>query len=210
MKVMRTINDNKVEVEKSSKEVYYYLRGHRSEDHFNNRFNDLYDSPAEIESSLNRQSLNDMWSGQIPNLWDSCQVFINLINKPERLFSAIQFITAFNQIPVFNKSEINRYLNNKDMRHVLISNKFFELILIHWKPGKVSEIHGHSGKSCLFKVLYGRLEEVFYSPDKNSNILGCTSHRNGSISYIDDNMAYHQVSNPYGSSAISLHANLKQ
>jgi predicted metal-dependent enzyme (double-stranded beta helix superfamily) len=100
-------------------------------------------------------------------------------------------------------------LKNPETRHVLISDHLFELVLIHWKPGKVSDIHGHPGGGCLFKVLQGKLEEVRYTPEKSPRLIATASYRSGSMAYIDDRIAYHQVGNPYGSSAISLHVYLK-
>jgi hypothetical protein len=59
-------------------------------------------------------------------------------------------------------------------------------------------------------VLYGKLEELRYTPEHSPKLLGFNSYRSGNTGYIDDRIAYHQVGNPYGTSAISLHVYFKQ
>jgi hypothetical protein len=61
----------------------------------------------------------------------------------------------------------------------------------------------------LFKLLQGKLEEVRYTPEKSPKLIAAVSYRSGSVGSIDDRIACHQVGNPYGSSAISLHVYLK-
>jgi len=41
-----------------------------------------------------------------------------------------------------------------------------ERYLILWQPNHVTKIHGHNGKNCKFHLLYGKLEENVYGPNK--------------------------------------------
>jgi len=150
-----------------------------------------------------------MASGQIPDLMNVCQEMADTFNKKDAPYSALQFAQVMNRLQTLEPEQVKQFIKNPETRHVLVSNDLFELVLIHWKPGKVSDIHGHPGGGCLFKLLQGKLEEVRYTPEKSPNLLATSSLRKGSMAYIDDSIAYHQVGNPYGSSAISLHAYLK-
>jgi hypothetical protein len=146
-----------------------------------------------------------MANGQIPDLWDMCFALAKTFKKAGTVSSALQFIPVLQNIHALEQVEIRRFIKNPETRQVLISNDLFEVVLIHWKPGKVSEIHGHARGGCLFKLLHGKLDEIRYTPEESPKLLATTSYLNGSLAYIDDQIAYHQVGNPYGSSAISLH-----
>jgi hypothetical protein len=161
------------------------------------------------EGILKSNTVFQMATGQIPDLWDVCLALANTFNKTDAPYSALQFISVMQRLHSLEPDQVQQFLKNPETRHVLISNDLFQLVLIHWKPGKVSEIHGHPGGGCLFKLLQGKLEELRYTPEPSPKLLATTSYRSGSIAYIDDHIAYHQIGNPYGSSAISLHVYLK-
>lgn len=38
----------------------------------------------------------------------------------------------------------------------------FELTMLEWQPGQETPVHDHSGSSCAFKVLKGRISETVY------------------------------------------------
>lgn len=57
---------------------------------------------------------------------------------------------------------------------------------------------------------YQMAEEVRYAPDTSRKLLGFASYRSGDMAYIDDGMAFHQVGNPYGRPAVSIHIYLKK
>ncbi|MGW8316390.1 MAG: cysteine dioxygenase [Bacteroidales bacterium] len=154
-------------------------------------------------------TVRKMVTGEIPDLWGFCLEFAEKLNSDGQTDSAMSFIPLMQALDTLEKDEVEKCLKNPETRHVLASNERVEVILIHWKPGKASDIHGHPEGGCLFKLLYGKLEELRYTPEKSPKLLGFNSYRKGSLAYIDNQMAYHQVGNPYGTSAISLHIYLK-
>jgi cysteine dioxygenase len=166
-------------------------------------------SDKEEEGLVSPQIAYQMSTGQIPDLWKVCHDLANTFHTDEAPYSAMQFIPALRGLQSLDDKQIKGFLKNRETRHVLASNDHFELVLIHWKPGKVSDIHGHPGGGCVFKLLHGKLEEVRYSTGKSPRLQSTNSLRTGSMTYIDDSIAFHQVGNPYGSSAISLHAYIK-
>jgi hypothetical protein len=161
------------------------------------------------EDLIKPQIVFQMANGQIPDLWAVCHEVANSIYHTNAPISAMQFIQPMRRLNSLEPDQAKRFMKNTETRHVLVSNNLFELALIHWKPGKASDIHGHPGGGSVFKLLQGKLEELRYTPEQSPKLLSTTSLRSGSIAYLDDSIAYHQVGNPYGSSAISLHAYLK-
>lgn len=157
------------------------------------------------ESLLTPNAIFQMATGQIPDLWNICLELANTFYNYKAPYSAIQFVPVMQQVQPLNKKQVSQFLKNPETRQVLVDNDLIRIVLIHWKPGKVSNIHGHPKGGCVFKVLQGKLEELRHAPDPSHKLLSSSTYRAGSMAYIDDKMGFHQVGNPYGSSAISLH-----
>ena len=69
----------------------------------------------------------------------------------------------------------------------------------------IHDIHGHPAGGCVFKVLQGTIEEKRYTSTINPELIAISKYQKGNMAYIDDQMAYHAVGNPFSTSAISLH-----
>lgn len=150
-----------------------------------------------------------MATGQLPDLWEFCHTIQTLLDELEAPYSANDFLQALQGLQPLDGEQVRSFVKNKEPRHVLISNDHIDVVLIHWKPGKASDVHGHQGNGCLFKLIQGKLEELRYTPERSPKLMGFKSYKSGDLAYIDDRIAYHQVGNPYGSSAISLHLYIK-
>lgn len=84
------------------------------------------------------------------------------------------------------------------------------LLILVWMPGKSSFIHDHSNAHCCMKVLGGKLKESLYRlPESQKEgtpvlfretVLGADE-----VTYINDSMGIHKISNPTDKIAISLH-----
>ena len=150
-----------------------------------------------------------MGTGRIPDLREVCIELADTFNIFSAPYSAMQFVPVLQRLHTLDQEQVKSFTKNPQTRHVLVSTDQFEVVLNLWKPGKISDIHGHPGSGCVFKLLHGKLEELRFTPVRFPRLISTSSLRNGSIAYIDDGLAYHQVGNPYGSPAISLHAYLK-
>jgi cysteine dioxygenase len=89
-------------------------------------------------------------------------------------------------------------------KNLIFRNKNYEIYLICWKSKQFSYIHNHPERGCILKVLKGDLTEHKYDTN-NLEIIESLHHTIGSLSYIDDNLAYHSVGNESKEVAISLH-----
>ena len=154
---------------------------------------------------LTEDARAEMERGAIPDLEQVCRDLFDTLLQHRAPYSALQFLPVLKKISSIRWEEAERFMRNPKTNHVLVRNDLIKVVLIHWTPGKVTDIHGHPQGGCMFKVLKGRLEERRYSPDKLQWLLSVSTLETGSLAYIDDEMAYHAVRNPFESSAISLH-----
>jgi len=154
---------------------------------------------------LTDEALTEIAQGGIPDLRRVCFDLYNTFSKPADTYSAVQFIPVLKQLGPFDSIEAKRFIQNPTTKHVLVHNPLLKVVLLHWKPGTFSNIHGHPAGGCVFKVLKGRLREKRYTPDAAQRLLSVSTLQSQGIAYIDDDMAYHAVGNPYSASAISLH-----
>lgn len=154
---------------------------------------------------LTDEALTEMAQGGIPDLRRLCLDLYNTFLKPADMYSAVQFIPILKQLGTIDPFEAKRFIHNPATKHVLVNNSLLKVVLIHWKPGTFSNIHGHPAGGCVFKVLKGRLREKRYTTHGPQRLISVSTLQSPGIAYIDDDMAYHAVGNPYGTSAISLH-----
>lgn len=154
---------------------------------------------------LTKEATWEINRGSIPNLIQVCQDLNRTFLKQSPPYTALQFIPVLKKLAGIDPAETVRFLNNPKTSHILVQNALFKAVLIHWPPGKFSSIHGHAMGGCVFKVLQGSLEEKRYSTDGSQQLLAVSTFQRGSMAYIDDDMAYHAVGNPFNTSAISLH-----
>lgn len=161
--------------------------------------------PGLLNTSIEYQ----MASGQLPDLREACLKMADIFTHNAAPYTPLHFVPVLKELKVLNLEQVRKFVRNPESRQVLASNEYFDLVLNHWKPGRASDIHGHPGEGCLFVLLHGKLEELRYTPDRSSKLMSMNSLRTGDMAYIDDRIAHHQVGNPYGSPAISLHVYIK-
>ena len=98
----------------------------------------------------------------------------------------------------YNNEDWKKYkqcTSNNLYRNKVISNDFFDMFVITWKTGAITDIHKHN-KGCWYKILEGCVIENVYNPKifpyqyTNSYI-----REKNNVIYIDDNLRYHSVSN---------------
>lgn len=176
---------------------------------FSTNFYNTYNASSRRKDVMPREIAFQMATGRIPDLREVCAELADNFHQSREPYAAMAFVPALEKLQTFDRLQVSSIIKNPVSRHVLLSTHHFELVLNLWKPGKASEIHGHPGGGCVFKLLYGKLEELRFCPGSSPKLLSTSSLRKGDLAYIDNSIAYHQVGNPYGSPAISLHAYIK-
>ena len=159
----------------------------------------------QANSLLTDEALTEIAQGGIPDLRRVCFDLYSTFLKPADTYSAVQFISILKQLETLDSIEAKRLIQNPVTKHVLVNNPLLKVVLLYWKPGTFSNVHGHPAGGCVFKVLKGRLREKRYTPDAAQRLISFSTLQSGGIAYIDDDMAHHAVGNPYSASAISLH-----
>ncbi len=132
----------------------------------------------------------------------SLKKIISELEKTNKKLDELQYL-----LDEFDDKEWESYINfsNKEYTKTLIfRNKKYEIYLICWDKYQMSYIHDHPEGGCILKVLQGELIEHKYDT-KNLELLEVLNHNLGSISYIDNSIAYHRVGNDSKNRSISLH-----
>ena len=122
------------------------------------------------------------------------------IYQYQKLFKYEAFLKMYSGLEW--KQYIN-FSNQNYQRELMYRDLDFEIYTISWPSIVESKIHNHANYGCLMKVMQGKIDEKLYTPTldlKKTNKL-----KTNQISYIDDSIGYHSISNPYTNNAVSLH-----
>lgn len=117
-----------------------------------------------------------------------------------------EFMYLLDQIDINNvtyNSDIIQHvaLNTKKYyRSCVIRDNELEMVIITWRVGQESGMHGHPG-DCIFKILRGSLYEELYSKKRISK----NYINEGDKGYINNEIGYHNVKNIGDSYAVSIH-----
>lgn len=146
-----------------------------------------------------------MQNGELPDLRPVLLEIYRTFTLTQQPYSARQFIPILKSLKVLNQKESVMLTALSGRNIVLAKNDLIKASLIHWSPGKTSSIHGHPSGGCTFRVFHGRVVEERFSSDGNDHLLDFGVYKSDQTGYIDDSLAFHRVSNPFTTPAISLH-----
>ena len=111
-------------------------------------------------------------------------------------------------------SEFSPYCHFKEdgyARNCIIKTEAFELILICWKKGDFTPIHGHDNKQCWVYQVAGEMREIRYEQNESEDLIE-TNRMDippGKLTYMQDSMGYHTLENASEENAMSLHLYMK-
>jgi len=92
-------------------------------------------------------------------------------------------------------------------RNTVASGKWFEILVLCWKPGQQSLIHNHGGCSCAVKVLKGAITETHYHGANKEGFVHKTYsliHPKGSTMATKDT-SIHMLENASEKECVTLH-----
>lgn len=159
-------------------------------------------SPSQL---LTNEANAEIMLGTILDMEKVCHDLYDTFRHQKAPYTALQFIPVLKVLNFNSPWMASVFFENPKTNHVLVQNDLLKVVLIHWKPGKQSSVHGHAQGGCVFKILQGKLQEKRFSPDTAQELLAVSTFKAGSMAYIDDDMAYHAVGNPFEEPAISIH-----
>ena len=83
----------------------------------------------------------------------------------------------------------------------------YELILLCWKKGDTTAIHGHDGQDCWVYQLEGKLNEIRYNKNESGDLIEKKRMQllPGNLTFMSNIMDYHKLSNETNDRAMTLH-----
>lgn len=96
---------------------------------------------------------------------------------------------------------------NSYTRNCLAKTDAYELILLCWEPGAKTSIHDHGGEDCWVYQLEGTISELRYEEGKDGALVKVQKLElnPGKITFMNDRMGYHSISNLSEERAMTLH-----
>jgi len=102
--------------------------------------------------------------------------------------------TDWKDYEVYNRDHYNKTL--------AVSNEYFNIYVVTWKPNQGTLKHGHLKNGCLLKILKGTITETRYL---NNGDCECMNYIEGECTYIDDDIGLHKMVNRSGRNVVSIH-----
>lgn len=107
-------------------------------------------------------------------------------------------------------SAFGQFLSTKEdgyTRNCIYRCNEFEMILLCWSANCKSPIHGHGGQDCWVYQLKGGLLEKRYSENEDGSLDLSNKMllKEGSLTYMNDDMGYHSIENNSNETSFSLH-----
>ena len=91
-------------------------------------------------------------------------------------------------------------------RNCLARTEKYELILLCWDVDAQTPIHGHGGENCWVYQVQGKVEEVRLVQSASGLIeINRLALSPGKLTYMNDGMGYHTITNNSGHRAMTLH-----
>lgn len=154
---------------------------------------------------LTKEAMSAAADGAIPDPYPLVSALYRSTLYQKGPITALPFVPIMRQMNTFETGNTMDWFRARKSSLVLVKNELIKATLIYWEPGKASSIHGHPKGGCVFRILRGNLREKRYAPHSDPELLAVSTYRPGSLAYIDDEMAFHAVENPFPSAALSLH-----
>ncbi len=123
--------------------------------------------------------------------------------------TAREFQTILERATTVEPREWDFLATESGGRKVLVDNEFLKVVLIRWEPGAICARHYHPNGGGMIMVLEGAIQESRFINDTVAAPYEVRTQERHTLSYIDDQLGAHVVTNPQEHAAITLHAYLK-
>ena len=158
-----------------------------------------------------KERVMDMKKGQFvvePSI--AISEFIEKINKLSYQNFPVDEVLKVLQKNPFSLALLEPYIfysNARYTRNLIYKSSEFELLVLCWKSGQHSAIHGHEGGKCWMRVEHGSLQFTNFQeePAASKAILRKLTTIDGKEGFIDGPAGIHQVSNVSQQNVVSLH-----
>jgi cysteine dioxygenase len=140
---------------------------------------------------------------------------MNKVESLEALIDCLDHSDLSNQGKIIKEmnipiSDFEAYASwNKECytRNCIHRTDKYELILLCWKKGDETPIHGHDGQNCWVYQIKGNMTEIRYEKDASGDLF--EKHRMqlspGKLTYMNKTMGYHKLNNDTDGRGMTLH-----
>ncbi|MFT5648489.1 MAG: cysteine dioxygenase [Aureispira sp.] len=92
-------------------------------------------------------------------------------------------------------------------RNCINRTKEYELILLCWKKGDITPIHGHDGQKCWVYQIEGDITEIRYKKNEADDLIETNKQQlsPGGLTFMNEAMGYHRLINNTDGRAMTLH-----
>lgn len=139
------------------------------------------------------------------------------ISKLSELLRHLKYGEGYNGYRVLfkdlqiEKSEVKELIafdSSNYTRNLIERTGSYELMLMCWKEGQSSPIHGYSGQQGWIYVIEGKLSIDYYverDSDHRMDHFRTESFKAGEFAYLNDYVGFHSLKNTSRENTISLH-----
>lgn len=106
----------------------------------------------------------------------------------------------------YHGDDYKKYLQfdeEKYARNYVINTELFDVLILCWRPGQKTMLHGHPKDGCFVKILQWEITETLYNADKKP--LRTSVMREWETMYNHDSIGYHILENASNRDTVSLH-----
>ena len=140
---------------------------------------------------------------------------MNSIESLEELIEKLDHSNSSNQgkiikqmnIPISDFEAYSSWNKKGYTRNCIHRTDEYELILLCWKKGDTTPIHGHDGQNCWVYQLEGQITEFRYEKIGLGNLVETNRMRliPGKLTFMNNTMGYHKLRNDTNGRAMTLH-----
>lgn len=137
---------------------------------------------------------------------ESLENLIHKLNTSETIDHS-KIIKEIN-IPISDFEALASWDDNCYTRNCIHRSDQYELILLCWNKGSTTPIHGHDGQKCWVYQIEGQISEIRYEKFKSGDLFETNRMQMnpGKLSFMNNEMGYHQLKNGTDGRAMTLHA----
>ena len=110
-------------------------------------------------------------------------------------------------IPLSDFEAYASWDKNTYTRNCIYRTDEYEMILLCWKKGDETPIHGHDDQNCWVYQLEGKLTEIRYEKTESGNLTETNRLQllPGKLTFMNAAMGYHKLNNDNDLRAMTLH-----
>lgn len=136
---------------------------------------------------------------------DNLQDLIEQLDNAEK--SEVPALLKELKLPKADFEDFESWCEGDYTRNCVHRTQGYELILLCWSKNSVTPIHSHGGQDCWVYQIAGSLSETRFEKNETGELIETNKMtlNAGDLTYMIDNMGYHQLGNQSNERGYTLH-----